>query len=74
MCVWVGRDRVVVDRWITIKMPEKGSVLCKLLRRELEELLARKIRAPAMSFTDDRAAPLVLDTIRRLLNFDRRTC
>ena len=67
-----GRGSVVVDGWIKIKMPEKGSVLCKLLRKELEALLARKVRSPATSFADDRAAPLVLDTIRRLLEFDTR--
>ena len=47
-------------------------MLCKLLRKELEALLARKVRHPTMSFADDRAAPLVLDTIRRLLEFDTR--
>ena len=53
-------------------MPEKGSVLCKLLRKELEGLLGRKLKNPGLSFAEDRAAPLVLDTIRRLLECDTR--
>ena len=59
-------DRAALERAQQTAKNEHPGIK-KMIRK-----LARKVRHPTMSFADDRAAPLVLDTIRRLLEYDTR--
>jgi hypothetical protein len=49
-----GRDCLcVVDGWIRLRMPEAGAVLCKLLRREIDGALRRRVRKAGSSSDAD---------------------
>lgn len=85
-CTWVGkyallifagevritkeRNAVIVNRWIKLHMPERGAVLCKLLRREIDRLMLNKIRNPAADLTRDSCSAAALAAVKSLLELD----